>query len=146
MLTRDDIVDAARGWVGTPYHHQASVRGVGCDCLGFVRGVYAEIMGFEAEDAPPYTRDWAEASGVETLLDAAGRHLTVIDKSQAAAGDVIVFRILPGMMAKHCGILTGPNSMIHAQDGCVVCEVALGASWWRRAAGVFRFPLDEGAA
>jgi hypothetical protein len=33
------IVAAARGWLGTPYRHQASVKGEGADCLGLVRGV-----------------------------------------------------------------------------------------------------------
>ncbi len=34
MTTREDIVRAARGWIGTPYRHQASLKGVGTDCLG----------------------------------------------------------------------------------------------------------------
>jgi hypothetical protein len=29
MVTREAIVAAARSWLGTPYHHQASVKGVG---------------------------------------------------------------------------------------------------------------------
>lgn len=39
MVTRKAIVNAARSWLGTPYHHQASLRGVGCDCLGLIRGL-----------------------------------------------------------------------------------------------------------
>lgn len=39
MIARNEIVAAARQWLGTPYRHQASVRGVGCDCLGLIRGV-----------------------------------------------------------------------------------------------------------
>ena len=41
------IVRAARGWLGTPYHDQASVKGVGCDCLGLIRGVWREVVGPE---------------------------------------------------------------------------------------------------
>jgi hypothetical protein len=65
------IVALARGWIGTPYHHQASVQGVGCDCLGPVRGVYRQYTGRDPETPPPYSRDWAEASGIETMLAAA---------------------------------------------------------------------------
>ncbi len=50
------IVDAARAWIGTPYRHQASLRGVGCDCLGLLRGVWREVMGAEPEMPPPYSR------------------------------------------------------------------------------------------
>ncbi len=49
----------ARAWIGTPYHHQGSVRGAGTDCLGLIRGVWREFYGREAEIAPPYSRDWA---------------------------------------------------------------------------------------
>ena len=52
-------VSIARTWIGTPYHHQASIRGVGADCIGLVRGVYRELAGREAEGLPAYTRDWA---------------------------------------------------------------------------------------
>ena len=34
---------AAIRWLGTPYHHQASVRGAGCDCLGLIRGIYGRF-------------------------------------------------------------------------------------------------------
>ena len=44
---REAIVAAARGWIGTPYQHQGSLRGVGCDCLGLVRGVWREVIGAE---------------------------------------------------------------------------------------------------
>jgi NlpC/P60 family putative phage cell wall peptidase len=103
---RADIVALARGWLGTPYHHQASLKGVGCDCLGLVRGVYAEACGQPAETPPPYSRDWAEASARETMIEAAGRHMTPIDPDAAEAGDVLVFRLRPGAMAKHCAILS----------------------------------------
>lgn len=59
-LARAAIVAAARGWIGTPYRHQASLKGAGADCLGLVRGVWRELIGPEPETAPPYPRDWAE--------------------------------------------------------------------------------------
>ena len=46
-MKREDIVAAARGWIGTPYRHQASLKGAGCDCLGLVRGVWREMVGPE---------------------------------------------------------------------------------------------------
>ena len=66
-LTRARIVAEARAWIGTPYRHQASLKGVGCDCLGLVRGVWRAVIGPEPERAPPYAPDWAEASGMNRL-------------------------------------------------------------------------------
>lgn len=137
---RANIVKTTARWLGTPYHHQASVRGVGCDCLGLVRGVYAEIYGHATEHPPAYSRDLAEASHCETLLQAARRHLIEIDPIKADGGDVVVFRLRPGAMAKHCGILSGPRRMIHAMEGAPVCEVHLTLWWQRKIAAAFRFP------
>ena len=90
-LRRAEIVELARAWIGTPYHHQASLRGVGADCVGLLRGLWREIHGTEAERPPAYSRDWAEASGRETLLAAAERHLVRVPIGERAAGDVLVF-------------------------------------------------------
>ncbi|MEL6872237.1 MAG: NlpC/P60 family protein [Pseudomonadota bacterium] len=142
-VTRANIVASARGWLGTPYHHQASRRGVGVDCLGLIRGVWRETYSTEAEVPPAYTRDWAEARGEDTLLDAAGRHMTRRTDDAREAGDVVIFRYRAGVPAKHVGILTGPRHFIHAMEGVPVSEVALCNWWQRRIAGVFTFPGVE---
>ncbi len=144
MRARPDIVEAARGWIGTPYIHQGSLRGVGCDCLGLIRGVWRETMGEEPELAPPYTADWAEAAHAggeaEPLLEAAARHLRPVDPLRLLPGDVLAFRWRGHLPAKHLAILTSPNRMIHAHDGACVCEVALSPWWSRRVAAAYRFP------
>ncbi len=93
------IVALARSWIGTPYHHQAAVCGIGCDCLGLVRGVYLQATGSHPESPPAYSRDWAEATGIETMLDAANRHLSPVAFDAIAAGHVLIFRLRPGLVA-----------------------------------------------
>lgn len=130
----------ARQWIGTPYHHQASIKGTGADCLGLVRGVWRELYGFEAEAPPPYAPDWAETGGSETMIEAARRHLTAVAADDIAAGDVLIFRLRAGMIAKHAAVATSPATMVHAMEGAPAAEVALSSWWRRRIAGVFRFP------
>jgi NlpC/P60 family putative phage cell wall peptidase len=140
LSVQDKIIAEARSWIGTPYRHQASCKSVGCDCLGFLRGVWREVIGDEPELPPPYSADWAEASGKETLADAARRHLTEISLDKIEPGDILVFRWRAHLPAKHCAILTSAERMIHAHDGSAVTEV-YSASWWRRRlAYAFRFP------
>jgi NlpC/P60 family putative phage cell wall peptidase len=134
---RARVVAAARNWLGTPYHHQASVRAVGCDCLGLIRGIWADVYGVPAPAAPAYSRDWAEATGQETLLQAALAYLD--DGGDGQVGDVLVFRYRSGLPAKHCGIRVHDGRMIHALEGVGVVEVTCGAWWQRRVAGQFRF-------
>jgi NlpC/P60 family putative phage cell wall peptidase len=139
-LDQEDIVRAARGWIGTPYLHQASVKGAGSDCLGLVRGVWRDVLGGEPEQAPPYAAGWAEESGVEKLAQAAARHLTLVPDRAFQAGDVLLFRWRSHLAAKHAGIAVSTSHMVHAQEHCVVTEVALN-DWWRRhLSHVFRFP------
>ena len=138
------VVASARSWLGTPYRHQASVRGVGADCLGLVRGVWREVAGEEPEVLPAYSADWAEVGGRETLLEAAGRWMRPVAVDQMRAGDVLLFRMSPGAAVKHCAILSdvgGPEPrMIHAYWGRAVVESWMGVWWRRRLVAVFRFP------
>ena len=134
------IIAVARSWIGTPYLHQASLKNVGCDCLGLLRGVFDALYGEASERPPPYTADWAEASGHEAMADAARRHLAEISIDEVRAGDVILFRWRDWLPAKHCAIAVTPDSMIHAHDGAAVAEVSIGPWWRRHLAYAFRFP------
>lgn len=142
-MKRAAIVTAARGWLGTPYRHQASLKGAGCDCLGLVRGVWREVVGPEPEAPPPYTPDWAEALGEEALLAAARRHLIEILTGAAGLGDVLVFRMGMGVPAKHCAIIGAEGWIIHAYWGRAVVETRLTGWWARRVAAAFAFPGVE---
>jgi NlpC/P60 family putative phage cell wall peptidase len=139
-LTRAAIVAEARSWLGTPYRHQASLKGVGCDCLGLVRGVWRALIGDEPERAPPYAPDWAEATGAENLAQAAMRNLVPVACAEFQPGDVLLFRWRANFVAKHAAIVTEPDRMIHAHDGATVAEVAIAPWWRRRLAYAFQFP------
>jgi len=137
----DRVVAVAEGWIGTPYRHQASTKGVGCDCLGLIRGVWREIHGGEPEEPPPYAPDWAERSGEDRLIAAAQRHFRAVGGwSEALPGDLLLFRFRPHFAAKHAGVLAGPDHFIHAYEQAAVIRSALVPSWRRRLAGIFRFP------
>ena len=145
-------VAAARAWLGTPYRHQASLRGEGADCLGLVRGVWRELFGAEPEPTPPYRPDWAEVGGEETLLGAARRWLTEIPLDRACAGDVLLFRMAAGCPVKHCAILSegglrgkAEPRMIHAYWGRAVVESWMGGWWRRRLVAAFAWPSGGGS-
>jgi NlpC/P60 family putative phage cell wall peptidase len=140
MIRRQDIVATARSWIGTPYHHQSSCQGVGADCLGLVRGVWRTLYDTDAETPPAYSRDWAETSGTETLIGAATRHLSLIPLADAKGGDVVVFRFRTGSPAKHVGILSAPDRLVHAMEGGPAVEISVTPWWRRRIVAAFSFP------
>lgn len=136
-----DPVTIARDWIGTPYFHQHSVKGVGCDCLGLIRGVWREIYGQEPEQTPHYSPSWGEAGPAEPLIEAAARHLVLVIDGSVLPGDVLIFRVRSGMIAKHCGVVATGRSFIHAyQSAGRVTESPLDSWWSEKIAAVFRFP------
>jgi NlpC/P60 family putative phage cell wall peptidase len=138
--TRAIIVMAARRWIGTPYRHQASLPGIGCDCLGFVRGVWRDVIGVEPEITPPYSPSWAEAGDGERLLEALSRHFQPVARADCRPGDVLAFRFRAHLPATHLAILTTSMQMAHAHSDARVVEVPLGAPWRKRLAATFAFP------
>jgi NlpC/P60 family putative phage cell wall peptidase len=137
-MDRERLVTQARLWLGTPYLHQASTRGAGCDCLGLVRGVWRALHGAEPAAVPPYTPDWSEIAREERLWAAAATHLKPAG-TDWLPGQVLLFRMAPRAVAKHLGILSGPDAFIHAYSGQGVVESPLSAPW--RARVVARFEM-----
>lgn len=136
------VVAEARRWIGTPYVDQQTVRGAGCDCLGLVRGVWRAVVGPEPTEVPPYTRDWGETGPVEVMMAGALEWMVQVPLPESGAGAVVLFRMRSGAIAKHCGILTGAGTMIHARERLGVIEEPYTETWQRRAVAAFQFPQE----
>ncbi len=153
---RTHILTIARRWIGTPFHHRASLCGVGTDCLGLIRGIWRELYGEEPEPLPDYAPDWAEATGREDMLNAALRHLTPVDHPHP--GDILLFRLRPNGPARHAGILSfypsplvgqagragspqvPAQTLIHAAAPHPVMEAPYTPGWQKRTTAAFAFP------
>jgi len=112
MKTRAQIVNAARQWLGTPFHHQARLKGVGCDCIGLVIGVAREL-GLIAPDFD--ISGYPRVPDGTTLMSTARQHMTEIDRAAMQPGDVVVVSF--DKDPQHFGILGdyrhGGLSIIH---------------------------------
>lgn len=140
------IVGIARTWIGTPYVHQAATKGAGCDCLGLLRGVWAEVSGRPIEPVPAYSADWAEPQGDERLWRAMAERLTLRSGAEAQPGDILLFRMRQDAVAKHLGIQACVGrrpSFIHAYQGHGVVESQLTAGWARRVVARFAAPAEH---
>jgi NlpC/P60 family putative phage cell wall peptidase len=145
MNTGSEVVAAARGWIGTPYVHQAAAKGAGSDCLGLVRGIWCELRGQEPEAIPAYSMDWSEPQGEELLWAAALRHLRAKDRQDEATGDIVLFRMRQGAVAKHLGVqaeIGAGASFVHAYHRRGVVESPLSTPWRRRIVARFTFPEE----
>ena len=136
-MSRAAVVAAARGWLGTPFHHQGRLQGVGCDCVGLVVGV-AESLGVPVQDQAGYSRE-PQGRALRDALDA-----QLVPIPAPVPGCVVLMRI--GREERHVGIVatapTGALSIIHAwlQAGEVV-EHHLDAVWLQRIVQSYEIPI-----
>ena len=138
-MNRDRVIAAAREWLGTPYRHQGSTLGAGCDCLGLLRGVWRTLYGDEPMALPPYGRSPRGEAGGEALMEVAER-LLAREAEPFEGGQVVLFRLGRRLPARHCGILVSSSRFIHAQERLGVVEANLTEGWQRRVAALFLFP------
>ncbi len=140
MTGREDVIAEAARWLGTPYRHQGAERGIGCDCLGLVRGVWRAICGAEPEAVPAYHMDWNAGAEGDPLGAAAQRHFAGKPAAAIEPGDLILFRWRAGLSACHAGILVADGRFIHAYERAGVVSSALVPQWRRRICGAYAFP------
>jgi NlpC/P60 family putative phage cell wall peptidase len=74
------------------------------------------------------------------LAEGAIAMMIEVAPSEAGPGALVLFRMMPGAIAKHVGILTGPGGFIYAYERLGVIEEPLTTAWRRRIAFAFLFP------
>jgi len=137
-VERQQVVQAARAWLDTPFLHQGRVLGKGVDCAGVVIKV-AHVLGLSAFDAFNYSRS---PDGV-TLRSALDEHMDVVEFKAMAVGDVVLMSFL--RQPQHLAIVTAvdPFYILHsdafAPGGGRVVEHRLDSEWQRRIRGIYRY-------
>ena len=139
MATQAEVVAAARGWIGTPFQHQARLRGVGVDCIGVVVGVAREL-GLSDYDISGY----GAAPYAALVTREADDHMDRVPITAMRAGDVLMLRIEND--PQHFGIVTevpgagGVARFVHAFSKVGRCvETSLDRFWHSRVVAVYRF-------
>lgn len=131
MITGQMIVDEARTWIGTPWKHQARVKGVGTDCLGLIVGT-AVTLGLEHEDKAGYSR-MPDGHSLQEVLER-----TLLPVQTKSPGDVLVFK--GTHHPRHVAFYAGDGRMIHADFGVDKCvEITMNDRWLKRLVATYRF-------
>lgn len=116
--TRNRVLKIARSWVGTPWEHQARLKGVGVDCAQYLCAVFEEAGLIPHVDPRPYPRDWHFHRDDERFLRWLKLYADEVDKP--ARGDVAVFRF--GRTFSHGAIVVKWPVLLHCYIGDVVRE------------------------
>jgi len=146
QFSRIDIVTEARTWLGTPYHHQAALKGVGCDCIGLLRGVYEAFVAPLKVDIN-YSPHWHFHRTKEVLYSHVRQYAEEIPLESAGLGNVLLFGFGTGSAA-HAGIIATVDTIIHAYAEIgKVAETRLSEKWINRRRAAFQFPgLDQSSS
>lgn len=120
MISRHQVLSEARSWIGTPYHHQQSIKGVGVDCVGLVRGVCANLGMCpndmtQLEGATPYL-GYSRSPDGRKLAAAFEQFTTPIEIEDAQPGDIFMlrWRTFPQHVGFFANYQHGGFSIIHA--------------------------------
>jgi NlpC/P60 family putative phage cell wall peptidase len=140
-MTRAEIVAEARSWLGTRFHHQGRLKGVGVDCAGLVVGV-AEAMGMTVQDQSDYSR-FPDGEMLEQVCD---QQMTRVPLSEIQPGDILLMRFEQD--PQHLAIVGdyefGGLSIIHSYiQARGVVETRLDDAWLGRVFAAYRLPGVE---
>ena len=150
MITREQVIQEAREWIGTPWHHQACVKGEGADCAMFIVGVALNtglMTEEQTEMVPAYPKDWHLHNEESMLIPIVEQFDVVqIPVEEAVPGDIIMFKV--AKCESHLGLLTEEGWFIHAFSSVKVnrvIESRLDDRWKRRLTRAYRFTefVDE---
>jgi cell wall-associated NlpC family hydrolase len=127
-----EIVETARQYVGTKYHHQARLRFHGLDCIGLLV-VTAQDLGIPIKDVTNYRRI-PDGKSLIANLDA---QLEKTD--EMLPGYILVFWINKETRPQHIAIYTG-DGIIHTHAGVGrVIETDLSKAWRDKIHSVYSF-------
>jgi cell wall-associated NlpC family hydrolase len=133
MKTRQEAVNVARTWIGTPYVKRQRCKGGGVDCGQLLAGYLPEIEAVteaEVKEYGPYGSDWFHHTRDEIYLKELMKFGTLIAETicrggqKIEPGNLVLFRSVGSRVFNHGAIITAWPFGIHAnREG--VCETDL---------------------
>lgn len=144
MTTRLDVVREAAEHIGTRWQHQATLKGVACDCRGLVVSVACKLKLPYSDEAArdPALRNYGRDPNPKVLIASCEKYMDrVLPKTAMRLGDVLVMSYETDE-PRHFAVLSrrAPDYIIHAYaQRREVVENILDARWRNRIVAVFSY-------
>lgn len=139
---RPEVAQKALEFLGTPYHHQAKVKGLGVDCGQLILAVAQELnLVSPTMRVTNYSTEWHLHNTEEKMLNML-EQFNCVEKTTLEIGDIVCFKF--GRVCSHLGIYLGEGQFIHARidQGKVVIN-SLSGDWLKRHIKTYSFPLEK---
>jgi cell wall-associated NlpC family hydrolase len=160
MMTREQVVTEARTWIGTPFHQNQMLKGVGVDCGRLLYAIYRAAGIIPADDAPEpddpsgpitgrYAHDWFANTTNERYLRRAMRYGWKIAESvcirtmNPLPGNLVLTRCVGSENYNHGGIVVAWPHVIHCCDPEVEQVCAMDHKLWAYKKTVILDPWEK---
>lgn len=149
MSLKQQIVQEARTWLGTAFHHQGRLKKTehhhgGCDCLGLIVGV-AQSLDLKTKYGVPIHRldqqNYTPIPDGHNLEMQLAQNFSKKEIAKISPGDLalLAFAKTPQHLAI-VGEIQNRLTLIHAYSTIgFVCEHTLDAKWHRRVVSLYSF-------
>ncbi len=151
QISPEMIIQEARSWIGTRFHHQGRLKqsatdNGGVDCLGLLVGIAKALDLNDKNGKALYTHDEIDYPHIPDGIYLQHRLATLaqkVEEGDIRTADIVIFQI--DNSPRHLAIIsnTAPCTMIHAYAPArKVVEHEL-TQWWRdKIAGIYRFHIE----
>ena len=126
---RAAVVAAARGWIGTKFHHHAAVKGHGIDCAHLILQAHVEAGLVDLFETEAYPADWMFhrdeerfAAKIEEYASQVGDELILAEQSPdfiVKQGNILIWKY--GRTFSHSAIVSDWPMIIHASHPARCC-------------------------
>lgn len=112
------IVTEAESWLGTPYHHQAKLKGVGVDCCNLILAIAENCDIVEPIELEPYSLQWHLHSRSEMMLSLLERYnctkleVDLDDPTDWTPGSILCLKY--GRACSHLALVLPELNILHA--------------------------------
>jgi len=134
-ITRQDVVDEARTWIGVPWVHGGRARS-GVDCAGLLHVVFSRFASLPP--TPAYPIDFFLHRGDERFKDFVEQYAIYSPNTAPLPGDICLYKV--GRSLSHGAIVMWWPYVIHAWRLVerVICSESDRGELGVRLAGVWR--------
>lgn len=113
---RRRVVDCAQSWLGTPFHINAAIKGVGVDCMRLIWQSFLEagvIADPGADPWPQHDVQWSVNCHDDVLVGYVSRYASEIDRAVPLPADILLIRRPEDFVCSHAGLVTNWPRVIH---------------------------------
>lgn len=119
MISRTEVVECARSWIGTPYHYGGQVKGAGADCATLIYCVYRSCGLVPEEEIGIFAGDWWLHTKDEKYMLRIVRHAYKVVEAncyrstKAEPGNIVMLKA-GSRIFNHGAVVTAWPHVVHA--------------------------------